>query len=267
MKNLNDTTIRMQLVNQYLNAETTIEEEQMLRQYYAQTDEVLTPEENDVRLLIMSSARFAGDFTLTEEKADEFDRLMLKGNSKKSRYVAIRWVASVAAAVICAIFFFPAIHINRTEEKTETTISSPTEIVVTPARDAEDISVQKSADEKHLAAELATQEVPDAKQKTKRGQAFLSEKNVPRHECNENNMEEQNRIETPEVNNISTSELLETVRFLSEIGTDDIIITASSGNEGFVVRTKDSNGPSTSYMLKRCSDGTSIELKFQLINF
>ena len=212
MKKLNDTTIRMQLVRRYLNAETTIEEEQMLRQYYAQTDEVLTPEEYDVRLLLFSSANLAGEFALSEEKADEFDRLMQEGRSKKSRYVAIRWVASVAAAVICAVLFFPAIHIDKTEEKPGTAI-------------------------------------------------LLAEKKVPRHECSENIMERKNRIETPEVNDISTSELLETVRFLSGIGTDDIIITASSGNEGFVVKTMDSNGPSTSYMLKRCSDGTSIELK------
>lgn len=101
MKNLNDTTIRMQLVNRYLNAETTIEEEQMLRQYYAQTEEVLTPEENDVRLLIMSSVRFAGEFALSEEKADEFDRLMAK---KPAKRVALYWIVSAAAAVIVAFF-------------------------------------------------------------------------------------------------------------------------------------------------------------------
>ena len=120
MMNLNDTTIRMQLVRRYLNADTTIEEEQMLRQYYAQTNEVLTPEENDVRLLLLSSANLAGEFALSEEKVDEFDHLMLKDSNKKGRYMAIRWVASVAAAVICAVLFFPTIHIDRTEEKPET---------------------------------------------------------------------------------------------------------------------------------------------------
>ena len=101
MKDLNETTIRMQLVNRYLNAETTIEEEQMLRKYYAQTEEVLTPEENDVRLLIMSSARFAGEFALSEEKADEFDRLMAK---KPAKRVALYWIVSAAAAIIIAFF-------------------------------------------------------------------------------------------------------------------------------------------------------------------
>lgn len=204
MMNLNDMTIRMQLVRRYLNADTTIEEEQMLRQFYAQTDEVLTPEENDVRLLIMSSARFAGEFALSEEKADEFDRIMLKDSGKKSRYVAIRWVASVAAAVICAVMFLPFRHADNAGEQPQVAMVNP---------------------------------------------------------------EGSNMAPTQEPGNISTSELLETVRFLSEIGTDDIIITASSGNEGFIVKTIDSNGPSTSYMLKRCSDGTSIELKTQLINF
>ena len=89
MMKCNDTTIRMQLVNRYLNAETSIEEEQLLRQYYAQTDEILTPEESDVRLLVLSIARLAGEFALSEEKANEFDRLMAKKSAKR---VALYWI-------------------------------------------------------------------------------------------------------------------------------------------------------------------------------
>lgn len=101
MMNLNDTTIRMQLVHRYQNAETTIEEEQQLRQYYTQTADEPTPEERDVRLLILSSAQLAGGFALSEEKADEFDLLMAK---KPAKHVALYWIASAAAAVIVAIF-------------------------------------------------------------------------------------------------------------------------------------------------------------------
>lgn len=101
MMKCNDTTIRMQLVNRYLNAETSIEEEQLLRQYYAQTDKILTPEESDVRLLVLSIARLAGEFALSEEKANEFDRLMAKKSAKR---VALYWIVSAAAAVIVAFF-------------------------------------------------------------------------------------------------------------------------------------------------------------------
>lgn len=101
MKNLNDTSIRMQLVHRYLNAETTIEEEQQLLQYYTETDNTLTPEEHDVRLLILSSAQLAGGFALSEEKADEFDQLMAK---KPAKRIALYWIVSAAAAVIIAFF-------------------------------------------------------------------------------------------------------------------------------------------------------------------
>ncbi|MBQ7181909.1 MAG: hypothetical protein IJR87_11565 [Bacteroidaceae bacterium] len=89
------------MVARYLNAETTLEEEQMLRQYYAQTDDVLTPEESDVRLLILSSANSPGEFALSDKKADEFDRLMEK---KPARRVFLYWVASTAAVVVIAFF-------------------------------------------------------------------------------------------------------------------------------------------------------------------
>ena len=91
----------MQLVRRYLNAETTIQEEQMLREYYAQTDDVLTPTESDMRLLLLSSAKLTGYFDLYEEKADEFDRLMAK---KPAKHVAFYWITSAVAAVLIAFF-------------------------------------------------------------------------------------------------------------------------------------------------------------------
>lgn len=101
MKNLNDTTIRMQLVHRYLNAETTIEEEQQLLLYYAETADEPTPEERDVRLLLLSSAQLTGEFALSEEKADEFDQLMAK---KPAKRIALYWIVSAAAAVILVFF-------------------------------------------------------------------------------------------------------------------------------------------------------------------
>ena len=101
MTNLNDTNTRMQLVNRYLNAETTLEEEQLLRQYYAQTDDVLIPEESEVRQLILTSASLAGQFELSEEKGYEFDRLMAKRPARRN---VSYWIASAAAAVVAAVF-------------------------------------------------------------------------------------------------------------------------------------------------------------------
>ena len=130
---------------------------------------------------------------------------------------------------------------TRTKEKQEVAMAAPAQTVVKPRQDTADADANKPA--------------------------LLAEKKAPRHKRSKTVMERQSRTETPEVNDISTSELLETVRLLSDMGTDDIIITASSSNDGFIIKTTDSNGPTTAYMLRRCADGTSIELTSQLTNF
>lgn len=178
MTNPNDITKRKQLTEKYLNAETSVEEERMLRDIYSHTEKTLTPEDEDMRLLMDATDRLSGGFVLSDEKAEEFDRLMQRG-SKKSKIVSLRWIVSAAAAIICAVLFLPV---------------RPTD----------------------------------------------------------------NAKEQPE---ISTSELLETINILAAIGTDDMTITAFSCNDGFIIKTSTSNEPPSSYMLKRCSDGTSIEIK------
>lgn len=184
MTNINDITKRRKLAEKYLNAETSVEEERMLRDFYSHAEKPLAPEDEDMRLLMYATYRLSGGFVLSDEKAEEFDRLMQKG-SKKSKIVALRWIVSAAAAIICAVLFLPV---------------RPTD----------------------------------------------------------------NAKEQPE---ISTSELLEAINILSDVGGDNMTITASSCNDGFIIKTSTSNEPPSSYILKRCSDGTSIEIKSQLTDF
>ena len=183
MINLNDEKIRQELIRRYLNAETTLEEERLLADFLSDTNIALSTEEEDI-LLMLQTSNIIGRPEVSEEKAEEFDRLMQRG-SKKSKIVALRWIVSAAAAIICAVLFLPV---------------RPTD----------------------------------------------------------------NAKEQPE---ITTSELLEAINILSDVGTDDMTITASSCNDGFIIKTYTPNGLPNSYMLKRCSDGTSIQLKSQLINF
>ena len=181
MTNLNDITKRKQLAEKYLNAETSVEEERMLRDFYRHTEKPLTPEDEDMRLLMDATDRLSGGFVLSDEKAEEFDRLV----QRKKKIVALRWIVSAAAAIICAVLFLPIRPTDNVKEQPE----------------------------------------------------------------------------------ISTSELLEAINILSDVGGDDVTITASSCNDGFIIKTSTSNEPPSSYMLKRCSDGTSIVLKSQVINF
>jgi len=183
MTNLNEIAKRRQLAEKYLNAETSAEEERMLRDFYSHAEEPLAPEDEDMRLLMDATNRLSGGFVLSDEKAKGFDRLMQRRGGKK--IVALRWIVSAAAAIICAVLFLPVRPTDKAKEQPE----------------------------------------------------------------------------------ISTSELLEAINILSDVGGDDMTITASSCNDGFIIKTSTSNEPPSSYMLKRCSDGTSIVLKSQVINF
>ncbi len=59
MTDLNDQTKRLELVHRYLNAETTLDEEQLLQDYYIHTTEVLSPEEEDMKIIIISAGQNA----------------------------------------------------------------------------------------------------------------------------------------------------------------------------------------------------------------
>ena len=127
MKNLNDKNTRQELVRRYLNAETTLEEERLLADFLTDTDAALSQEEEDVRLLLQMSDCMERS-AISEEKADEFDRLMQKGRNT-SRIISLRWiVTSAAAAVIIAFVFMTSrLHIDTPTDKSIAMVKSETE--------------------------------------------------------------------------------------------------------------------------------------------
>ena len=264
MINLNDKKIRQELVGRYLNAETTLEEERLLADFLGAPDIILSTEEEKV-LLLLQSSNLIESADISSEKADEFDRLMQSGrSSRKGKSVAIRWIISAAAAVIIAVLLLPTLHVSRTKEKPEIAMTTPAE---TDVKSAQATKIENSnIPAKDKAPIAVTRRAHEGTQETKRALTLFAKKKVQPHECGENSMERQNRTETQEAQGISTSELLETIQILSVMETNDIIITASSKNDGFIIKTTNSNEPSGTYMLKRSSDNTSIEIKPLYIN-
>lgn len=262
MINFNDKKIRQELIRRYLNVETTLEEERLLAGFLSTSKIALSTEEEDV-LLLLQSSELIGQTEISTGKADEFDRLTQYGHSKgKDKSVAIRWIVSAAAAVLIVVLFLPSLHINRTKAKPEVAKTTPAKTEVKPAQTTKVVNADLTAEDKVPLAD-ETHESLDSKQKAKRTPTHLAERKDPRHERGENNIKKQNRTEAPEPQDISTSELLETIHILSVMETNDFIITASSKNDGFIIKTTNSNESSGTYMLKRSSDGTSIEIKSQ----
>lgn len=108
MTDLNNEAKRQELISRYLNAETTIEEERFLLDYYTQTEAVLTPEEEDLKLVIISTNQNKREVELSEEKEAAFDKMMEDERMAISTTRPCRkpsnaiWPTFLAAAVVLA---------------------------------------------------------------------------------------------------------------------------------------------------------------------
>ena len=108
MTDLNDKTKRLELVHRYLNAETTLEEERLLLDYYTQAMNVLTPEEENVRIIIISTRLNTSDVELSDEKEAEFDKIMMDEKSTgkihtRKKTSIVLWPTFLAAVVILTL--------------------------------------------------------------------------------------------------------------------------------------------------------------------
>ena len=161
MKNLKDKAVRQELIQRYLAAETSVEEEQMLADFYQQNQNENFPEEEEqVCQLILATSHLADDFTLSVEKEEEFDRIMAAAARKPKRITLWPWLAAACMAGIMVIFLtppkteenqvlaeHPTIQATKTSEKmqpqtkqTEEVLSQPTLAAVNTTRETKDLA-------------------------------------------------------------------------------------------------------------------------------
>ena len=128
MKDLNDKALRQQLIERYLDAETTPEEEQALANFYRQSHEALSADEEAVRL-VLATTHLDNGFTLSDEKVEEFDRMMASVPPRKRRIALWPWLAAACVAAIIAIFLAPPRGTNgdTSEQPTAQTDARPQE--------------------------------------------------------------------------------------------------------------------------------------------
>lgn len=116
MINLNDEKIRQELVGRYLNAETTLEEERLLADFLSNADIALSAEEEDI-LLMLKASDFIGQTDISEEKAEEFDRLMVARPKQTGKTLSLYWLFPAAAAAIIAFVFLMNGHESEIKEE------------------------------------------------------------------------------------------------------------------------------------------------------
>lgn len=107
MKNLNEKALRQQLIQRYLDGETTIEEEQALAHFYLHNHGTIPADEEDVCQLVLATSHLADDFMPSVEKVEEFDRIMAKDARKARRITLWSWLAAACVAAILVIFLAP----------------------------------------------------------------------------------------------------------------------------------------------------------------
>ena len=136
MTEWNDKQARRQMVQCYMNAETSIEEEQQLADYYSTATEPLSEEEEEVWLLLQATTKGDGDFELSEDKVAEFDRLMASGVPVRHRRMAIAgWISAVAAS-IAVLFVLFGHHPEDKADEPQVAVVTPEEVKTEPAAEA-----------------------------------------------------------------------------------------------------------------------------------
>ncbi len=140
----NHKNIQEDLVNRYLNADTTIEEEHLLADFLSKNRESLSPKEEDVYLLLQASARDTDHFELSMEEVREFDRLMAARPHLRKKKVSIYWIVTTAAAIICAFVLLTGKQTGESDQqapiaianisKTDDTFEKEHDAVLQPAK-------------------------------------------------------------------------------------------------------------------------------------
>lgn len=233
MTDLNDNAVRKEMVRRYLNAETTIEEERELRDYYANTDNDLTGEEENVRWLLLYLPDDA-DYTVSKVRAEEFDKIMKRPSNTR----IIRLIASAAAvAIVMLVFMLTTVDDKRIEDKPQ----------VADNGISQEINV--SNDVPNMKTETAT------KANTLGMEAATGRKATP-HNYTKKAITHDNHYNAKE-NGMSVAELVTAVNLKDEQVESYQLQTAG---EATIITKNLPDGSSSSYVVCQTDDGEGLKI-------
>lgn len=200
MKKLEDITYRHELIEHYLDADTSVEEEQALTDFYRHCeDKDLTDEDLDIRNLMLGMENYTPKFHQTEkEMMEELDRKeeadgqtqmkeMPLGVSKKheTRWVRLSAILLATAMLAGLIFLlFPIKDYFSSSSKQQPGLANlvPTEQVVRSQPSSEDENENLDAYEKMERADslflAATQDIVTPQEMKSSKRALAKRKNI-----------------------------------------------------------------------------------------
>lgn len=189
MKKLKDITYRHELIERYLDADTSVEEEQALADFYRHCENKdLTDEDLDIRNLMLGMENYTPNILLTEEEDKQPDmKEMSLATSKKheTRWVrlsAILLATAMLAGLIFLLFPIKDYFSSSSEQQPGFANLVPTEQVVRSQPSSEDEDGNLNAYEKMERADslflAATQDIVTSQEMKSSKMALAKRKNI-----------------------------------------------------------------------------------------
>lgn len=232
------------LLEKFLEGQSTEAEEQTLSEYFDSADDV-PAEWVAYQELFRSFTTDAYDFG-----NEEIDAMLAPTPSKKGIVMSLlRWSA-VACAIIAVLagawLYYKDIALSPTISQKPVITQNEVKKVAEKNGEDKKVTMREQIESPTLLAHKEQQPAMKYRKKAKR----IAEKEVKASTSDE----------------VSTTELLETVSVLTTMDAEYASITAKPYKNGFLVNVMCTDGEASSFLLQRSSDGTSLKLTTQLIN-
>ena len=188
MKKLEDITYRHELIERYLDADTSVEEEQALADFYRHCENKdLTDEDLDIRNLMLGMENYTPNILLTEEEdkqPDMKEMSLAASKNHETRWVrlsAILLATAMLAGLIFLLFPIKDYFSSSSEQQTGFTNLVPTEQVVRSQPSSKDGNEHLNAYEKMERADslflTATQDIVTPQEMKSSKMALAKRKN------------------------------------------------------------------------------------------
>jgi hypothetical protein len=227
MKKLKDITYRHELIERYLDADTSVEEEQALADFYRHCeDKDLTDEDLDIRNLMLGMENYTPNIHQVEKADGQLQmKEMSLATSKKheTRWVrlsAILLATAMLAGLIFLLFPIKDCFSSSSEQQTGFTNLVPTEQVVRSQPSSEDGNEHLNAYEKMERADsiflAATQDIVTPQEMKTSKMALAKRKNIAERSEKHAGKTAENTEETSFGNTEKTSENKEKISEYAE---------------------------------------------------
>lgn len=217
MKKLEDITYRHELIERYLDADTSVEEEQALADFYRHCENKdLTDEDLDIRNLMLGMENYTPNILLTEEedKQPDMKEMSLAASKKhETRWVRLSAILLATAMLTGLIFLlFPIKDYFSSSSEQQPGLANlvPTEQVVRSQPSSEDEDGNLNAYEKMERADslflAATQDIVTPQEMKSSKMALAKRKNIAERSEKHAGKTTENTEETSSGNTEKTSE-------------------------------------------------------------